>query len=174
MSEQHGSMIKNPKQLITMIFAAFFIPLIVILLLLIYADSATKQSSVPNTESTLKIIKPVANLNFVDSSAPKVIKTGEAVYQSVCASCHSSGAAGAPKFEDVAAWSGRVSKGYDYLVSSAIKGKNAMPARGGASPDDVSDFEIGRAVVYMANASGGKLKEPKDPEAAKDAGSGKK
>jgi hypothetical protein len=48
-----------------------------------------------------------------------------------------------------------------------IKGKNAMPARGGASPDDVSDFEIGRAVVYMANAAGGKLSEPKEPEPAK-------
>jgi hypothetical protein len=65
-------------------------------------------------------------------------------------------------------------KGYDYLVSSAIKGKNAMPARGGASPDDVSDFEIARAVVYMANASGGKLKEPKEPDSAKDAGTEKK
>ncbi len=174
MSGQHGSMIKNPKQLIIMVFAAFFIPLIVILLLLIFADSKTKQSSVPNTESTLKIIRPVGKLNFVDSSAPKIAKTGDAVYQSVCASCHSSGAAGAPKFEDVAAWSGRISKGYDYLVTSAIKGKNAMPARGGASPDDVSDYEIARAVVYMANASGGKLKEPKDPDQAKDARAEKK
>ncbi len=174
MSEQHGSMIKNPKQLITVIFAAFFIPLIVILLLLIYADSRTKHSSVPNTESTLKIIKPVANLNFVDSTAPKAIKTGEGVYKSVCASCHTSGAAGAPKFEDAAAWTARVSKGYDYLVSSAIKGKNAMPARGGAAPDDVSDYEIARAVVYMVNASGGKLKEPKEPPPVKDTGTEKK
>jgi cytochrome c5 len=167
MSEQHGSMIKNPKQLVIMVFAAFFVPLIVILLLLIYADSGTKQSSIPDAESTLKIIKPVANLNFVDASAPKVLKTGEAVYQSVCASCHTSGAAGAPKFEDKAAWSARISKGYAGLMTSAIKGKNAMPARGGASPDDVSDFEIGRAVVYMANAAGGKLSEPKEPEPAK-------
>ena len=167
MSEQHGSMIKNPKQLVIMVFAAFFVPLVVILLLLIYADSGTKQSSIPDAESTLKIIKPVANLNFVDATAPKVLKTGEAVYQSVCSSCHASGAAGAPKFEDKAAWAGRVSKGYASLLTSVIKGKNAMPARGGASPDDVSDFEIGRAVVYMANAGGGKLSEPKEPEPAK-------
>jgi cytochrome c5 len=52
-------------------------------------------------------------------------------------------------------------------MTSALKGKNAMPARGGASPDDISDFEIARAVVYMANASGGNLKEPKEPQAAK-------
>ena len=165
MSEQHGSMIKSPKQLIVMVFAAFFVPLIVILLLLIYADSGPKQSAIPSADLSSKIIKPVANLNFVDSTAPKVYKTGDAVYQSVCASCHNSGAAGAPKFEDKGAWAGRVSKGYDVLVSSVIKGKNAMPARGGASPDDVSDFELARAVVYMANASGGKLKEPKEPEA---------
>jgi len=167
MSEQHGNMIKNPKQLIVMVFAAFFIPLIVILLLLTYADSGKTHSAIPDSEATLKIIKPVAHLNFVDASAPKVLKTGEAVYQSVCASCHASGAAGAPKFEDKAAWSNRVSKGYDSLMTSALKGKNAMPARGGASPDDISDFEIARAVVYMANASGGNLKEPKEPQAAK-------
>lgn len=167
MSEQHGNMIKNPKQLIVMVFAAFFIPLIVILLLLTYADSGKTHSAIPDSDATLKIIKPVAHLNFVDASAPKVLKTGEAVYQSVCASCHASGAAGAPKFEDKAAWSNRVSKGYDSLMTSALKGKNAMPARGGASPDDISDFEIARAVVYMANASGGNLKEPKEPQAAK-------
>ena len=169
MSEQHGSLIKTPKQLIVMVFAAFFVPLIVILLLLTYADSGKTHSASPDAESTLKIIKPVANLNFVDASAPKVLKTGEAVYQTVCASCHSSGAAGAPKFQDKAAWSSRISKGYDGLVTSAIKGKNAMPARGGASPDDISDFEIARAVVYMANGSGGSLKEPKEPEEAKKA-----
>jgi hypothetical protein len=40
-----------------------------------------------------------------------------------------------------------------------------MPARGGSSPADVSDYELGRAVVYMANAAGGKLAEPKAPVA---------
>jgi hypothetical protein len=75
MSEQHGSMIKSPKQLIVMVFAAFFVPLIVILLLLIYADSGPKQSAIPSAELSSKIIKPVANLNFVDSTAPKVYKT---------------------------------------------------------------------------------------------------
>ena len=58
MSEQHGNMIKNPKQLIVMVFAAFFIPLIVILLLLTYADSGKTHSAIPDSEATLKIIKP--------------------------------------------------------------------------------------------------------------------
>ena len=39
-----------------------------------------------------------------------------------------------------------------------------MPARGGASPADISDYELGRAVVYLANSAGGKLPEPKAPD----------
>lgn len=166
MSEQHGNMIKSPKQLILMVFAAFFVPLIVILLLLIYANSGVKSSAIPTPEQTAELIKPVAKLNFVDASAPKVYKTGEAVYQNVCSSCHANGAAGAPAFENKSAWSARISKGYDTLMTSVLKGKNAMPARGGASPDDISDYEIARAVVYMANAAGGKLNEPKEPAQA--------
>ena len=42
-----------------------------------------------------------------------------------------------------------------------------MGAQGGG---DFDDTEIGRAVVYMANASGGKLAEPKAPVAAAAAG----
>jgi cytochrome c5 len=165
MSEQHGSMIKSPTQLIEMVFAAFFIPLIVILLLLTFADSDVKKTSIPTVEQSAKLIKPVGNLQFVDAKAPKVYKTGEVTYQNVCASCHGTGAAGAPMFENKAQWAPRISHGYDYLVHNAINGKNAMPARGGLSPDDGgSDYEIALAVAYMANASGGKFAEPKPPE----------
>jgi cytochrome c5 len=160
MNEEHGSLIKTPKQLILMVIAAFFIPLIVILLLLTYANSDKKPSTAADSEIANKLIKPVANLEFKDASAPKVLKTGEEVYKSVCASCHGSGAAGAPMFGKNEAWASRISKGYTTLLSHALKGINAMPARGGASPDDVSDFEIGRAVVYIVNNSGGKFAEP--------------
>jgi cytochrome c5 len=70
--------------------------------------------------------------------------------------------AGAPKFGDAAAWAPRVKTGYDALLNSALKGKNAMGAQGGG---EFSDFEVGRAVVYMANNGGGKLDEPKAPAA---------
>ncbi len=40
-----------------------------------------------------------------------------------------------------------------------------MPARAGTSPDDVSDYELERALVYMVNASGGKFTEPPEPAA---------
>jgi cytochrome c5 len=50
------------------------------------------------------------------------------------------------------------------LLNSALKGKNAMGAQGGG---DFTDLEIGRAVVYMTAAAGGKFKEPEAPAAEK-------
>jgi cytochrome c5 len=63
----------------------------------------------------------------------------------------------------VAAWAPRIKTGYETLLNSAVKGKNAMGAQGGG---DYETLEIGRAVVYMANASGGKFEEPKAAVAA--------
>ena len=145
-----------------MVFASFFVPLIIILLLMVFVNNGKRMDSSPSTD---QLIKPVAQLNFHDASAPREMKTGEEVYKTVCSSCHATGAAGAPKFGDTAAWAPRIAKGYDALMTSVLKGKNAMPARGGSSPDDVSDYELGRAVVYMTTAAGGKFPEPKAPAA---------
>ncbi|WP_353432383.1 c-type cytochrome [Polynucleobacter sp. MWH-UH23A] len=162
MSNEHGNLIKSPKQLIIMVFASFFVPLIIILLLMVFVNNGKRGESTTTTE---QLIKPVAQLNFKDASGPKELQTGEQVYKAVCSSCHATGAAGAPKVGDAGAWAPRIAKGYDSLLTSVLKGKGAMPARGGSSPADVSDYELGRAVVYMANASGGKLPEPKAPAA---------
>lgn len=161
MSEEHGSLIKSPKQLIIMVFLSFFVPLIIILLLMVFVNNGKRVDAAASAE---QLIQPVAQLNFKDASSPRSLQTGEQVYKTVCASCHASGAAGAPKFGDTAAWASRLGKGYDGLLTSVLKGKGAMPARGGASPADVSDYELGRAVVYLANAGGGKLPEPKAPD----------
>ena len=162
MSNEHGNLIKTPKQLIIMVFASFFVPLIIILLLMVFVNNGKRGETTTTTE---QIIKPVAQLNFKDASGPKELQTGEQVYKAVCSSCHATGAAGAPKVGDAGAWAPRIAKGYDSLMTSVLKGKGAMPARGGSSPADVSDYELGRAVVYMANASGGNLPEPKAPAA---------
>jgi cytochrome c5 len=53
-------------------------------------------------------------------------KTGEAVYSRACVACHSTGAAGAPKLGDIAAWEPRTAQGLDTLVNSVLKGKGAM------------------------------------------------
>jgi len=94
------------------------------------------------------------------------LKTGEQVYQAQCSACHAAGVAGAPKLGDEAAWGPRVKTGYEMLLTSALKGKNAMGAQGGG---DFSDVEIGRAVVYLANKGGAKFDEPKAPAAAASA-----
>ena len=70
------------------------------------------------------------------------------------------------KFGDEAAWAPRIKTGYEALVHSAINGKNSMPPQGG---HETSDYEIGRAVVYMANKGGAKFEEPKAPAAAASA-----
>ncbi len=151
-----------------MVFASFFVPLIIILLLMVYVNSGKRDGgeSADAAKSTEQLIKPVAQLNFKDASAPRELQTGEQVYKAVCSSCHATGAAGAPKFGDASAWAPRIAKGYDSLMTSVIKGKGAMPARGGSNPTDISDYELGRAVVYMANSAGGKLPEPKAPATA--------
>jgi cytochrome c5 len=90
----------------------------------------------------------------------------------VCGACHLTGAAGAPKVGDKAAWGPRMKAGLDKLLAEAVKGitvKGAMvmPPKGGAS--DASDFEVARAIVYMVNQSGGNFKEPAAPKPAAEA-----
>ena len=67
------------------------------------------------------------------------------------------------KFGDAATWAPRIKTGFEALWNSALKGKNAMGAQGGG---DFSDVEIGRAVVHMTAAAGGKFAEPAAPAAA--------
>ncbi len=148
MSEEHGNLIKSPKQLIVMVFASFFVPLIIIAFLMTYVGSGKKPSTNPDAaaESANQLIKPVALLDFKDASGPRVFKTGEEIYKQACASCHATGAAGAPKYGDAGGWGARLGRGYDGLLSAVVKGKGAMPARAGTSPADISDYELGRAV----------------------------
>ncbi len=90
----------------------------------------------------------------------RAVASGEIVYNNQCAACHASGAVGAPRFRDTDAWSPRIRSGLANLLASALNGKGVMaPQRGG----DYLDFEIARAVVYMANAAGGRFHEPAIP-----------
>jgi hypothetical protein len=67
MSEAHGNLIKSPKQLIIMVFASFFVPLIIILLLMVFVNNGKRTDADASAE---QLIKPVAQLNFKDASAP--------------------------------------------------------------------------------------------------------
>ncbi len=76
---------------------------------------------------------------------------GEALYKQACLACHAAGVAGAPKFGDKAAWAPRVKSGVDAMTASVIKGKGAMPPKGGAG--SASDADIRAAVEYMVAAA---------------------
>jgi len=160
----HGAPIKTPGQLIAAIIAGFGIPVAIIILLAVYVNNSTRVGAGTDIEQSVKErIAPAAQVDVRDANAPRVYKSGEEVFKAVCSACHATGTAGAPKFGDAGAWAARIGEGYDTLLHNALNGKGAMPARGGTNPDDYSDFEIARAVVYMANGSGGKLAEPAQP-----------
>lgn len=161
----HEGPIKTPKQLVAAVVASFLIPIVAIILLVNYVATQPKEgagAAVLDAQAVAARIAPVGTVEVRDASNPATLKTGEQVYQAQCAACHNAGAAGAPKLGDAAAWGKRIKEGYDHLLTSALKGKGAMGAQGGG---DYSDFEIGRAVVYLVNQSGGKFPEPKAPEA---------
>lgn len=85
-------------------------------------------------------------------------RSGKEVVDAVCAGCHATGAQGAPRIGDKEAWSRRAAQGLTSLTQHALDGIRRMPAHGG-SPE-LSDLEIGRAVTYMVNRSGGNWIEP--------------
>ncbi len=156
-----GSLIKTPKQLVVTVILSFLIPIVVIILLVSWVTSGTKWSSGSNTltpEATAVRIAPVAQIEIVDVNAPKVLQSGEQVYNAVCAACHDAGVAGAYKFADQVAWGPVIATGLDSMTANVISGKGVMPARGG-NPN-LDDLEIARAVVYLTNAAGANFEEP--------------
>jgi cytochrome c5 len=160
---EHESGIRTPKQLIAAIVASFLVPIIAIVLLVQYVANNNKVGEGSDGQKDAAIaarIKPVADEGFTlrDANAPRQLLSGAEVYKSTCAACHDSGAAGAPKLGDAGGWSARIAQGYDKVVANAIKGLRAMPAKGG-NPD-LDDVEVARAVVFLANQSGAKFKEP--------------
>lgn len=79
------------------------------------------------------------------------LPNAKAVYESTCAACHATGAAGAPRTGDAAAWAARFDKGINALYASAIKGTGAMPPKGG-NPS-LTDAQVMAAVNYIAGLS---------------------
>lgn len=69
-------------------------------------------------------------------------------YQQSCFACHSSGAAGAPKTHDVAAWQPRMEKGMPVLIMSVKNGLNGMPPTGLCA--GCTDAQYTAMIEYMA------------------------
>ena len=170
--ESHGAFIKTPKQLIIVVVAAFVLPILIIILLTNYVAFDKKSgagSDAMTAEAIAQRIQPVGTIEIRAAGDASALKTGEQVFQAQCSACHATGAAGSPKFGDEAAWGPRIKNGYEALLNSALKGKGNMPPQGGG---DLSETEIGRGVVYMANKGGAKFEEPKAPAAAASAAEG--
>jgi cytochrome c5 len=166
-NEQH-SFIRTPKQLVAAVAGFFLVIVIGIILLVTLVTNKPLTgagSSSQSNQAVAERLRPVAEEGYSlkDANAPKVLQSGQAVFTAVCAACHATGAAGAPKAGDSAAWGPRIAQGYDTLLQHALQGIRAMPAKGG-NPD-LDDVEVARAVVYMTNQSGAKFKEPEVPTA---------
>ena len=167
--DSHEGPIRTPKQLVVTVVAAFVVPVVIIIMLINFVVWDIKPgagSDGMSEEAIARRIAPVGVSEFKDPGDVKSMKSGDQVFQAQCSACHMTGAAGAPKVGDEAAWSARIKTGLDALLNSALKGKGAMPTQAGG---DHSDFEIARAVVFMANKSGAKFEEPKAPAAAASA-----
>ena len=160
--EAHTGPIKTPKQLLAAVFFSFVVPVFAIIGLVYYVTSANKPlAGAEDTERA--VAQRIQKIGMVEiRDANRALKTGEEVYKVQCVTCHAAGVAGAPKFGDAGAWAPRIASGFDTLWQSSLKGKGAMGPQGGG---DFEDLEIGRAVVYMTAAAGGKFAEPVAPAA---------
>jgi cytochrome c5 len=163
-AEEHQSFIKTPEQLAAVVFLAFAVPIVIIVIL---TQFVTGPSSDPgksmNEDAVARRIKPVGDVVFGDSqpaaaaaapapAAPVVAAApakvdGKAVYDQACSVCHAAGIAGAPKVGDKAAWAPRIAQGKDTLYTHAIGGIRGMPAKGGNA--SLADAEVKAAVDVM-------------------------
>ena len=116
--------------------------------------AATTQATAPATAPAAAapvVAAPTAAVVAAAPAAPVALVKAEAapaLYTQICAACHLSGVANAPKLGDKAAWAPRLAAGVDGLTASAIKGKGAMPPKGGSA---ASDAEIKAVVAYMVS-----------------------
>lgn len=171
MGDEHSgeSLIKTPKQLVAVVALGILVPVLAAAMLAYFvvtsSKSAEKNQAALEPKAVAARIKPVAEVTIAgeEGGGAKASQSAEQIVQQYCAACHTTGAAGAPKIGDKSAWAKRIGEGLDQLMKTSIAGKGAMPPRGGAA--SLSDAEMARAVVYMANQSGGKFKESTAPKA---------
>ena len=165
--DPHSSAIKTPKQLIVVVVLAFLVPITVIALLSQLFTSTTRDTK-EDEQHVLERIKPVGTVVLAEAGAASGNLSGQQVFAQVCKTCHETGLAGAPKAGDKAAWAPRIAEGENTLVQHAIAGyqgkTGVMPPKGG-NPD-LTDDEVHRAVVYLADQAGATWKEPAPTQTA--------
>lgn len=180
--DAHTGPIKNPKQLLLAVFFSFIVPILIIVGLVSYVVSGTHPAGtaegdnmslygVSKDSRDREVADRLKRVGAIDiRDANRELASGETVFKAQCVACHGApGIPGAPHLNDAAAWGPRIGQGFATLLEHALKGKGAMPPQGGG---DYEDLEIGRAVVYLANAGGAKFPIPERPAAAAAASDG--
>ncbi len=120
-------------------------------------DAAGKHMAVGTMEDIAMRIKPVITIDSIlassagSGSGEMAQKSPQQLYEGACLACHTSGVAGAPKVGDGAAWQARLGDGIDALLASSIKGKGAMPPKGGST---YSDDQLRMVIEYILAESG--------------------
>ena len=148
--DPHSSFIKTPQQLIAVILLAFLVPVIgIILLVQLVTSEPHADPNALTPESVEARIRPVGHFELGGAGGGAGGKSGEEIVKSTCATCHQAGVAGAPKIGDKAAWAPRIKQGLQALVQSALKGKGAMPPKGGNA--SLSDAEVRAAIEFMVS-----------------------
>jgi len=173
-TEEHSTPIKTPLQLIAVVVAAFVVPITLIVMIAHLVTSgadAGKSHPALSEEAVARRLKPVGEV-VVDPNQPRLAVSqttapvvaaapaaksgaakgaaggkGKSIYDATCQVCHAAGVAGAPKAGDKAAWAARLKSGMSALYASSIKGKNAMPPKGGNM--SLADADVRAAVDYM-------------------------
>jgi cytochrome c5 len=176
MSDSHAAgdagLIKTPTQLLVVIVLAFVIPIAAIFTIIYFVVGGDKSraSATMSDKAIAERIAPVGSVPAaaIDKGASPLVPVpaavavvaagdagkaaapdGKAVYDASCQACHAAGVAGAPKLGDKAAWGPRLGTGAAALLTSAIKGKNAMPPKGGNLT--LPDGDVKAAVDYMVS-----------------------
>jgi cytochrome c5 len=116
------------------------------------AQASTASASPPKAAAPTASAPAAAGATTAAAAAPAAAKPdGKKVFDTTCTACHTPGVAGAPKLGDKAAWVPRLKQGMDALYASALKGKGAMPPKGGNA--SLPDADVKAAVDYMAAAA---------------------
>jgi cytochrome c5 len=156
--------LSQDKQFYTTFFVIMAGLAVLAIILVITATSLTNEVSEYKPEAVvIENIKPVGQVYVAGESEPEPAamtadagaaagpKSGEEIYNGSCMACHATGAAGAPKLGDAAAWAPRIANGMDSLLANATNGLNAMPPKGLCMA--CSDADLKAAVEYMVSQS---------------------
>lgn len=153
MSEQDSSFF----QVLIMVLGVLFVFFIIIIVAAVYiaADDGVATTDPRIKARIAQSIKPVGQVNTELGAAVASVKSvsvdGKTTYMNACFACHGTGVADAPKVGDKGAWIARIKQGKATLYAVAIKGKGAMPPKGGHA--NLSDAAVKAAVDYMVKQS---------------------